>query len=116
MSKRGSRSAVFIGEIKKYVRKFTIPKAKSNFETPINFKPKINFYTKDIIYTKNHEELITYVQRLKGEYELLEIKKPDWSKIFNQIDYKKINTVREEVLEIQRKIRQIEIYDYLQKH
>jgi hypothetical protein len=116
MSKRGSRSAVFIGEIKKYVRKFTIPKAKSNFDTPKNFKPKIKFYTKDIIYTKNHEELITYVKRLEEEYELLQIKKPDRVKVFIRIDYKKIETVRKAVLEIHRKIRQIEIYDYLQKH
>lgn len=116
MSKRGSHSAVFIGEIKKHIRKFTMPKVKSNFETPINFNAKIKFYTKEIIYTKNHEELITYVQRLEEEYELLEIKKPDRSKIFIRIDYKKIDIVRKAVLEIQRKIRQIEIYDYLQKH
>lgn len=117
MSKRGSRSAVFIGEIKKYVQKYTFPKIKPNINAPKNFNAKINFYPKEIINSKNNNDLIAYVQRLKKEYELLTltIKKPDKAKIFKRVDYKKLSTMRKAVLDIQSKIRQIEIINFIKE-
>lgn len=112
MSKRGSNSALFIGEIRGFNRevKLNTPQAKN----PKGFIPKIKFWTKIIINSKNKEELSKYVDSLKVKYQnlVLEIPKADIEKVFIRTEYKKIETKRNAILQIQETIRRIEILNF----
>ncbi len=130
MSKRGSKSALFVSEVRDFARKITVRKNKifsplrnSVFNTPErsfglkapkDFVPKIKFFTKIIIYTKNQQELVKYVHGLEANYELLSlvIKKPDKAEIFRHVIHQNINTMRSALLDIQARIREIEIMNY----
>ncbi len=112
MSKRASISAVFIGEVKKHFKEITVP--KTHLKTPNGFYPKIKFLTKIKLNSKGRSDLCKYVENLKTKYDnlVLDIKKPDKSKIFIRFEYKNLSTMRIAILEIQSNIRALEIINY----